>query len=76
MRYWPSILLLCVCVVAFAAAVWLIVLAELLSGGYALAGVSVGAIAFVGAALAVGRIRRIRSLTPEAIIGGRDDGLN
>jgi hypothetical protein len=38
--------------------------------------VSVGLLAFLGAAFAVGRIRRIRSLTPEAIIRGRDDDLN
>jgi predicted membrane-bound spermidine synthase len=73
MRYWPAIVLLCVSVVAFAGAVWLMVLAELSTGGYALAAVRVGLVAFLGAALAVGRIRRIRTLTPEAIIRGHDD---
>ena len=72
MRYWPSVVLLCVSVVAFTAAIWLMVLAELSSGGYTLAAVGVGLPAFLGAAFAVGRIRRIRSLTPEAIIHGRD----
>lgn len=72
MRYWPSVVLLCVSVVAFTAAIWLMVLAELSSGGYTLAAVGVGLPAFLGAAFAVGRIRRIRSLTLEAIIHGRD----
>ena len=73
MRTWPSIVLLCVSVAAFAGAVWLMVLAELSNGGYTLAAVSLGLVAFLGAAFAVGRIRRIRSLTPEAIIRGSDD---
>lgn len=73
MRYWPSIVLLCISVFAFAGAVWLVVLAELSTGGYALAAVSLGLVGFLGAALAVGRIRRIRTLTPEAIIRGHDD---
>ena len=73
MRSWPSIVLLCASVAAFAGAVWLMVLAELSNGGYTLAAVSLGLVAFLGAALAVGRIRRIRSLTPEAIIRGSDD---
>jgi hypothetical protein len=76
MRYWPSIVLLCLSVVGFAAAVWLMVLAKVSNGGFTLAAVSVGLLAFLGAAFAVGRIRRIQSLTPEAIIRGRDDDLN
>ncbi|MCP2638210.1 hypothetical protein K0817_016780 [Microbacterium sp. HD4P20] len=69
MRYWPSVLLLCGSGVAGAVSIWLFVLANESTGGFMLAGVGLGFLAFVGAAFAVGRLRRIRSLTPEAIIG-------
>lgn len=72
MRYWPSVVLLCVCAVAFASAIWLLVSGDGVTGGWTLLLEAVGLAAFIGAALAVGRIRRIRGLTLEAIIGHRD----
>jgi hypothetical protein len=71
-RYTPPILTLIVATMAFAVAVWLL-LADVRVGpamSVPLAAVAIGLASFLTAAWAAGRIRRIRSVSPEAIIVG------
>lgn len=73
-RYTPPILTLIVATIAFAVAVWLLV-ADIRAGpvmSVPLVAVAVALASFLAAAWAAGRIRRMRSVTPEAIISGDD----
>lgn len=67
MRYTAPAILLGVASVAFLAAIWLAASAAL-NGPALLLAVAIAIASFGVAAWAVGRIRRIRAITPEAII--------
>lgn len=72
MRYTSSVVLLCISGAALVGAIVLLVVVDGSATGLTLLAVGLGLAAFIGAAVAVGRIRRIRrirSVTPEAIIG-------
>lgn len=67
MRYTAPAILLGVASVALVAAIWLAASASL-NGLALLLAVAIAIASFVAAAWAVGRIRRTRAITPEAII--------
>ena len=75
MRYTPPVLVLVLATVAFLGAVWLlaVTLPYSRTGPGVLIGVALGLAGFIAAAWAVGRIRRVRDLTPEAIISPSDE---
>ncbi len=70
MRYTPAIIVLTSSVIAFASSVGVLTanIANSRSGPVVLLAVGLAIASFVGAAWAVGRVRRLRSITPEAII--------
>jgi hypothetical protein len=73
-RYAAPSLTLGIASVAFVAAIWLAASAAL-NGSALLLAVALAIASFVAAAWAVGRIRRTRAMTPEAIITPPDDSV-
>lgn len=70
MRYTPAVIVLTISVIVFASSVGVLtaIIPNSRSGPVVLLALGLAIASFVGAAWAVGRIRRIRSITPEAII--------
>lgn len=75
MRYSPAVVTLVVATIAFGGAVVLLVgaLGHGRTGSAVLLAVVLGLASLVAGAWATGRIRRIRSITPEAIIRSPDE---
>jgi hypothetical protein len=71
-RYTAPAIILGIASVAFVAAIWLAASAAL-NGPALLLAVAVAIASFVVVAWAVGRIRRTRSMTPEAFIAPPDE---